>query len=392
MNLTFFEYPDPFVWWHVLLYLLSVAWGSFIVGCFGVGGGAVFAPLMLFLPGMTPRLAVGTVFLGCVPSSTMRVLQLRRYGLLDVRSALPLMLGASAGALAGQAALKFVPGAAAAYLVAVVAIWAGVQIQRKVMKEMWSRKSSEAAATDASANPPAPEVVLEEEPCHDSIVQDNNKKADDGQVPFDEFSKAAIEANATRAAPPFDVASSSSQAAPEDLLERGEGKGQQLGEGEEQQQQQQQQQPTQSSEGESRASDAELLEAAKLREQRKEAWMKLVIGFLAALLSSISGTGGPLILFPIYLMWKPDKEMKHLVGESGGFALVTVACSAIGAILFGEVDVGMALVFCSVAVVFTVLGGMMMKRMGDSNLKLGIGAVLILVGCTVAVRTSLSLA
>mmetsp|Transcript_63162 Transcript_63162/g.133323 ORF Transcript_63162/g.133323 Transcript_63162/m.133323 type:complete len:375 (+) Transcript_63162:124-1248(+) len=372
-NLTFLAYPDPFVWWHVVLYLLAVGWGSFIIGCFGTGGGAVFAPILLLLPGMNPRVVVGTVFMGLFPSCIFRMMQLHRYGMINLPAAAPLMLGAGLGALAGQAALKFVPPVAAAFLVSFVGIWAGVQIQRKMMKERRLQKAAEKAEAGPPGAPvPAPGCAeaptnsnkdnadLEDASAEANKHDDNNQKHHDSTASSDDVSAVALE----------------------------EG--------------QQQSQATSSSEGTSEESSAEestpakegvdFLKDSKTDEKRKEAIMKVVIGFVASLLSSLSGTGGPLILFPMYLMWKPNINMKLLVGESGPFAFVTVGFSAAGACIFGEVDFGLALLFCLVGIIFTLLGGMMMKRMGESQLKLAIGFILIAVGSMVAVRTGLTLA
>ena len=48
------------------LYYLVVAWGATVIGVFGIGGGAVFVPAMLMLPGMTAPIAVGSAFYGCL--------------------------------------------------------------------------------------------------------------------------------------------------------------------------------------------------------------------------------------------------------------------------------------------------------------------------------------
>eukprot|EP00444_Apocalathium_aciculiferum_P067023 CAMPEP_0183562490 /NCGR_PEP_ID=MMETSP0371-20130417/97826_1 /TAXON_ID=268820 /ORGANISM="Peridinium aciculiferum, Strain PAER-2" /LENGTH=110 /DNA_ID=CAMNT_0025771197 /DNA_START=46 /DNA_END=376 /DNA_ORIENTATION=- len=82
--------------------------------------------------------------------------------------------------------------------------------------------------------------------------------------------------------------------------------------------------------------------------------------------------------------------MKTLVGLSSPFSLVTISFGAIGALSFGSVDFGMAAIQCFVSLVFFLAGGIMMERMGDSALKLSVGIVLIMVGFSVAIRTTMA--
>jgi uncharacterized membrane protein YfcA len=48
------------------MYYVVVFWGAGVIGVFGIGGGAVFVPAMLMLPGMKAPVAVGSVFFGCL--------------------------------------------------------------------------------------------------------------------------------------------------------------------------------------------------------------------------------------------------------------------------------------------------------------------------------------
>ena len=83
----------PLVWWHVAGWYSAVAWGAFILGLFGVGGGVVFVPVLLMLPGLTPSVAVPTMYIGASFMASARFVQLYRLGRLQLRKAAPLMGG-----------------------------------------------------------------------------------------------------------------------------------------------------------------------------------------------------------------------------------------------------------------------------------------------------------
>mmetsp|Transcript_56071 Transcript_56071/g.119373 ORF Transcript_56071/g.119373 Transcript_56071/m.119373 type:complete len:379 (-) Transcript_56071:706-1842(-) len=373
--ITFFEYPDPMVWWQVTLYLMAAAWGGFIVGCFGVGGGAIYAPLMLMLPGMEAQVAVGTVMVGVLPSSCFRSIQLFCYGGLDVPAALPLMSGAALGALAGQAALKVVPAVAVAIVVAVVAIGAGVQIQAKMCKERRLQLANEEQAKQEAAVATPAATTGADSATATSPPNSNDESTDDVPIPG---GIAAEAAGNSGDAYESDTTSSSLEDAstarrcccfkkggdedttPRTMEAGGAGRGPTTGKG-----------------------------SCKLT--HSEIIAKIVIGFVAALMSSVSGTGGPLILFPILLFWKPHIEMKTLVSFSVPFALTTTLFSAVGALTMGRVDIGFALILAATTICSTLAGGCLMQRLGDSSLKLGIGLVLILVGVAVGTRTVISI-
>jgi len=134
-NHSFFEYPDPFVWWHVTLYLVAVTWGATIIGIFGIGGGAIFVPALLLLPGVTPTVAVGTVLLGCAPMSAARMCQMYYFGYLDCCKAVPLIVGAVFGSIVAQIALPYVPGDLGSVAIGLLATMAGVNIHYRVIAE-----------------------------------------------------------------------------------------------------------------------------------------------------------------------------------------------------------------------------------------------------------------
>lgn len=326
LEVTWFEYPSVLIWWQLALYSLAVAWGAFMIGCFGVGGGAIFTSLLLLLPGMTPTVAAGSVFLGVLPMSLARMLQLLYFGRLSIGKALPLMLGALFGALLGQLALPHLPIAAVAAFVAALTIWAGVQMHHRVMKDVGSKQAAMAAPSPEAAKPTEEELDVE------LVPQAEGQMAPDGE-------------------------SSCGQGAPlcwrsVFSLNR----------------------PT-----------------ASLLEWRLQALFKIALGLVASFISSVSGTGGPLIIFPCAMMLEPETNLRSLVAMSVPFTITLVFFSALGALLFGQVDLGLSSLIGGIGIVFNLIGGLLMERMGDAKLRAGLGAVLVFVGLALAAQTAAKL-
>lgn len=417
MAFTFMEMPSPIIWWQLVLYLVVVSWGAFIIGCFGVGGGAVFVPALLLLPGVRPADAVATVFLFSFPMTLSRQVQLWRYGSIDYRGALPLMLGASGGALLGQAVLPMINSAVVACFIAFLAIFAGFQIQKRFMRERRAKSSSpKATAAPESFGKPAATMMgdhaarsitvdavdidmvsLTEAEAEDSSP--SKSKTDRGgrmsfPVPLHgstnfcfpsciwlspsmqarDLEEAALESNHVEQSASRDVALEQISKSTETKRE------------------------TQASGGASHTNST--LSQAESGPENQQASQKpsfqelcctIVIGFVGSFLSSVSGTGGPLVLFPLWLMWKPKVSMKQLVALATPFAGVLVTISAIGGLIFSKPDLGFALITVAAVVPSNLFGGVMMQRLGDSSMKLVIGIILVVVGLIVAVRTVLKL-
>lgn len=406
MAFTFMEMPSPIVWWQLVLYLVAASWGAFIIGCFGVGGGAVFVPALLLLPGVRPADAVATVFLFALPMNWSRQVQLWRYGNLDVRGALPLMLGASVGALIGQAVLPMINSAVAAFFIAFLAIFAGFQIQKRFMRERKAKSSSlkataapeslgksDAAMTGDHAARISVDavdidmVILAEEDASPS----KSKAVRGGRMSFPvqlhdstnlcfpsclwlspSMQEAALESNHGEQSASRDIASEQMFKSTESKREPQESEG-----------------APNTNSTLSQAEPGPENQLASHRWSGRELCCTMAIGFVASFLSSVSGTGGPLVLFPLWLMWKPQVSMKQLVAIAQPFAGVLVTISAIGGIIFSKPDLGFALIVVAATVPSSLFGGVMMQRLGDSSMKLVVGIILIGVGLIVALRTAL---
>lgn len=330
---TFLEYPDPLVWWHLVLFLLAISWGAFVIGVFAVGGGAIFMPAMLLLPKMTPKIGLGTMYLATCPMAIVRFQQLYFNGRINLRKALPLMAGALLGAILAQFAVQYLPNQVVSCVIAFFAILAGYQTHKKV----WADKAAEKKKLAANQN-----VV---DVCMHPVVHVNDCPVSPPSAPVPQISDPEAPAGAPSGVP---------KAAAD-----GEGR---------------------DGKGEAATVGATI------------GWKKLVagqfcVGVLAAFFSSASGTGGPLILFPVWLLYDPDVDMKVIVSYAMPFALSLTTCSTVGAIAFSEViDVGLALIMTTVMIAGILAGGQLMEKLADSSLKLSVGVVLILIGIVVATR------
>eukprot|EP00746_Dinoflagellata_sp_MGD_P155513 gnl/MRDRNA2_/MRDRNA2_85420_c0_seq1.p1 gnl/MRDRNA2_/MRDRNA2_85420_c0~~gnl/MRDRNA2_/MRDRNA2_85420_c0_seq1.p1 ORF type:complete len:400 (+),score=75.63 gnl/MRDRNA2_/MRDRNA2_85420_c0_seq1:51-1202(+) len=378
MAVTFFEYPDPLVWWQVLLWYTAIAWGAFILGVFSIGGGAIFVPSLLLLPGMTPAVAIGTCYAGAVPMTWARASQLYRLGRLEIRGCLPLMGGAVVGALSAQAALKYIPSEVTFLVVAFLAIWAGQQMQRKIMKE-WKMKKAQKKLAESAAKPATEQANAQpDKPVAESAVAEKKENTEEqGNRAVEEIQvESAIQAQ--EETPPgaktadLDLEESTPKAPPQKV-----GRMTRLFVG----------QVGEFGRKNSVMSQFGLSHSGDGSNMQDKPVLMVVIGVVGSFLSSLSGTGGPLILFPLWLIIDPTVAMKDLVSYSVPFATTLVTFSLIGALLFGDVDIGLALGQALVSMTFILLGGRMQERMADSTLKLSIGIILLFIGLSVACRT-----
>jgi uncharacterized membrane protein YfcA len=83
-------------------YLASGALAGILAGIFGIGGGILIVPALVFFGKMTPRTAIGTS-LGALllPVGALGVLAYWREGNVDVKAALWIALGMFFGAYGG---------------------------------------------------------------------------------------------------------------------------------------------------------------------------------------------------------------------------------------------------------------------------------------------------
>lgn len=86
----------------MLLYLMTGLLAGVLAGIFGIGGGIIIVPALVFLGRMAPRTAIGTSLAALLlPAGALGVYAYWRGGNVDVKAALYVALGMFVGAYGG---------------------------------------------------------------------------------------------------------------------------------------------------------------------------------------------------------------------------------------------------------------------------------------------------
>eukprot|EP00912_Choanoflagellata_sp_UC4_P002244 UC4_evm3s1421 len=118
----------------------------------------------------------------------------------------------------------------------------------------------------------------------------------------------------------------------------------------------------------------------------------LFLGAFVGFCASISGSGSPLIFFPIMLWLRPEMPMHEMIGLTSPFGLALQAGSISGAFLFNTVDIVLASIMATIAVIFVSLGTVLALRMNNGQLKRALGCALCFCACVLCVKLVLGLA
>lgn len=94
---------------RVLLLLLVGGIGGFLSGMFGVGGGIIMVPLLIWLIGLDQRRAAATSLVAIVPAAISGTVQYAAAGHLDIVAGLLIAAGGIAGSLVGTRLLRTLP-------------------------------------------------------------------------------------------------------------------------------------------------------------------------------------------------------------------------------------------------------------------------------------------
>lgn len=86
---------------HIGILALIGILGGISSGLFGVGGGAVFVPLMVMMLGMDAHLAVGTSLAAVIPTAFAAAMKHGQAGMVDLKTAFLLAAFAMIGAWLG---------------------------------------------------------------------------------------------------------------------------------------------------------------------------------------------------------------------------------------------------------------------------------------------------
>ncbi|MBX3193880.1 MAG: sulfite exporter TauE/SafE family protein [Microbacteriaceae bacterium] len=100
---------EPYTPRRVLALLLVGALGGLLSGAFGVGGGTIMVPLMIWLAGFDQRRAAATSLAAIVPTAVAGSVGYLVNGELDLVAALLIAAGGMAGSLVGTKLLRTLP-------------------------------------------------------------------------------------------------------------------------------------------------------------------------------------------------------------------------------------------------------------------------------------------
>jgi uncharacterized membrane protein YfcA len=110
-----------------LVALVGLA-GGVLAGLFGVGGGIIFVPALVFGLGLTQLHAEATSLLAILPTAFVGSWRQHRYGNIDARAALTIGLASVLGVQAGVAAAEALPESGLRRLFGVLLLITSVQI------------------------------------------------------------------------------------------------------------------------------------------------------------------------------------------------------------------------------------------------------------------------
>ena len=115
----------------------------------------------------------------------------------------------------------------------------------------------------------------------------------------------------------------------------------------------------------------------------------LVVGGFVASCASTSGSGAPLVFFPLMLILRPEMPMHVLIGLSVPYGLSLLVGTIIGAFLFNTVDIALALIMGCITASFVALGSMIGLRLNNGQLRIALGIVLLICSIVLIVKIAI---
>merc|ERR1712153_201616 len=115
----------------------------------------------------------------------------------------------------------------------------------------------------------------------------------------------------------------------------------------------------------------------------------LVVGGVVAFCASISGSGAPLVFFPLMLILRPEMPMHVLIGLSVPYSLSLLVGTIIGAFLFNTVDMALALIMGCITASFVAIGSMISLRLNNGQLRIALGIVLLICSIVLIVKIAI---
>ena len=114
-----------FALWKVLL---TGALAGFVNGFFGAGGGMLVVPLLIVLVGLADRQAFSSAISIILPLTIVSLVIYAKNGALDIKAALPYLLGGAGGGVLAGLWFRKIPAKALHLILGVVILVGGVRL------------------------------------------------------------------------------------------------------------------------------------------------------------------------------------------------------------------------------------------------------------------------
>ena len=304
---------------ELVLVILACGIGALLIGAVGIGG-VVILPALLVV-GVQPAVGICSIYIAFMPAACAKLLVLGRIrGLIPWRAALSCGSTAAIGAAIGGVLVESSPRRALTYLVGVFAALAGArdawELYSRKMKQRGERRAEDERRIEEPGNSPTNEMAS-------SPRGDDAKRGADGEAGVEEAVVVKLEISAPPPPRTFRervaAAYMSADSIPEDL---------------------------------------------RWNVTEREMAILAAMGLFIGCASVLTGTGGPLILIPVLLMWKGDERISRKVIV--GCASVLAACLVTAAVISMSVtgvrpDVGLTLLIAPCAIVGMATGARILQ-------------------------------
>eukprot|EP01062_Namystynia_karyoxenos_P055484 TRINITY_DN4634_c0_g1_i1.p1 TRINITY_DN4634_c0_g1~~TRINITY_DN4634_c0_g1_i1.p1 ORF type:complete len:457 (+),score=82.72 TRINITY_DN4634_c0_g1_i1:117-1373(+) len=403
------EYPDPLVWWQLALSLLGCFGGAFAMGAVGLGG-VIWVPMLLLLPGLPADVAIGTVFVGAVPSTWFDMGRWALAGHINWAAVIPLMACVAPASFCGALVVKHVPKTLLSIGVACISLYSGVS----QLRLQWKKHKASAPPPPPPPPPAAPSAQPPQEkqpsPAPPRSPGGTPQRASDGTgVEMAGREGARTEAQLADRGPqagddpgdqPEAEPSNGAPAEPNGALESPP--------------------PPQATQPKTEAPPSATCppkdppSATSPPKDPPSAPPKPVdpvvppeeqgfvgtsgrallgcVGAVVGFASSITGTGGPLLFLPVVFALRPHMKPHAAIGVSKAYVVALVHAAAVGTLVFGHADVGLSGILCGVLIAGVIIGARVAIRVSPVRLKVATAVCLVVIGITILIRAIMDLA
>ena len=431
---------------ELIVFGILAALGAFAIGCIGLGG-VIWLPafIALFPEHVIPAsIGVATLFAAALPMSCCKFAVWAYYGRIPWKSSIPLASLAAPGALLGAAVVKQMPKIALAIVVSSICMLAGVEQALKIRRKRQAAArrraaghegddGAAAAAAAAAVDADADTAAADDEHSSDHLLLENGTASATAAAPKAEIELTdvtlavrpgryaqgdrvevwwadedawfpgviaavrggdggGVDGNSPQAVPCVSIAYEdgeteddvdpsllrrrrdvvAAEAPPNGPAAVADAKP-----------------ATGTGTGEA-SDDADAPGGhCTVMSPRREMILTALGGAVVAFGSSISGTGGPIILFPVVFWLRPKIDMHRLIGLSSPFGFLTVLAAAVGGFAFNTVDMAIAGLFAGIMCLFVVLGSVCAQRIRSDNLKFATAVAIVCTGIFTIIKASI---